>query len=84
MVPNYDIAIGSVGMHPTPLMMSSLNATNIGRVKRGLVAMGCVVDVVRVVLPNIKRGRPERGRWHSNGSVNLVSKFDIAIGRAII
>ena len=41
------------------------NTTNIGRIKRGLVVMGCVVDVVRGVLASIKRGHPERGRGHS-------------------
>ena len=33
---------------PDPLWMSSLNTTNIGRIERGLVVMGCVVDVIRV------------------------------------
>ena len=49
-------------MPPTPFWMSSLNTTNIGRIERGLVVMGCVVDVVRGVLASIKRGHPERGR----------------------
>ena len=40
--------------------MSSLNTTNIGRIERGLVVLGCVVDVVRAVLASIKRGHPER------------------------
>ena len=45
--------------------MSSLNTTYIGRIERGLVVMGCVVDVVRGLLANIKGGHPERGRGHS-------------------
>ena len=40
--------------------MSSLNTTNIGRIERGLVVMGCVLDVVRGVLASIKGGHPER------------------------
>ena len=30
---------------PDPLWMFSLNTTNIGRIERGLVVMGSVVDV---------------------------------------
>ena len=40
------------------------NATNIGRIERGLVVMGCVVDVVRGILASNKRGHPERARGH--------------------
>ena len=43
----------------TPFWMSSLNTTNIGRIERGLVVMGCVVDVVRVSA-SIKQGQVEK------------------------
>ena len=42
--------------------MSSLDTANIGRIERGPVAMGCVLDVVRELLAGIKRGHPERSR----------------------
>ena len=35
------------GMLIDPFWMSSLNTTNIGRIERGLVVMGFVLDVVR-------------------------------------
>ena len=37
---------------------------NIGRIERGLVVMGCVVDVVWGVMGSIKRGHVEK-HWHS-------------------
>ena len=50
----------TLGMPPTPFWMSSLNTTEIVRIERGLVVMGCVADVVRGVLAVIKRGNQER------------------------
>ena len=37
---------------------------NIGRIERGLLVMGCVLDLVRV-LASIKRGQVEKTQWHS-------------------
>ena len=37
------------------------NTTNIGRIERGLVVMGCVLDLVRGGLASIKRRRWGRG-----------------------
>ena len=56
---------GVLGMRPTP----APNTTNVGSIERGLVAMGCAVDVIRgggitivirAVLASIKRSHPER------------------------
>ena len=38
----------------------TLNTYKIGYLERGRVEMGCVLDVVRGVLANIKGGHPER------------------------
>ena len=50
---------------PVFFYMSSLNMSEHWTIERGLVVMGCVLDVVRGVLASIKRGHPERGRGHS-------------------
>ena len=40
--------------------MASLNRSEHRTIERGLVVMGCVVDVVRGVLASIKRGDVEK------------------------
>ena len=37
----------TVGMPPPPFRIPPSNTTNIGRIERGFVVMGCVLDVVR-------------------------------------
>ena len=56
-IPNYYVA---QVYHWVPFWTSSLNTTNIGLVERGLVVMGCVVDVRYRLLASIRRGHPER------------------------
>ena len=45
--------------------MPSLNMSEHRTIERGLVVMGCVLDVVSGVMGSIKRGDVERGRGHS-------------------
>ena len=43
-----------LGMAPVPFWTSPINPTNIGRIKRGLVAMDCVLEATIAILSNIK------------------------------
>ena len=56
---------GGLGIPPAPFWTSSLNTTNEGRIKRGIVAMGCVVDVVRGYYPVLNEDIQKGGRGHS-------------------
>ena len=52
-----------------PFWMASLNTINIGRIERGIVVIGCALDVVRGALACIKRGHREKGWAHSSTKV---------------
>ena len=64
---------------PDPFLMSSLNTTNIECIERGLVVMGCVVDVVRGYSA-VLNGDFQKGAWGIptlwvKGGSRIKSKF---------